>query len=117
MIINQIFTGREECPPPKPRTRPPVPVWDRLSGAETHARAEDTPTGWPNEDDTSRQDYNGRNNAHGRENEASDAVIGADHRQDEKFHRELRDGRLVEDPATTSTQRTTVPVLNLSMKP
>lgn len=104
VINNQIFTGRED-PPPKPRTRPSVPVWDRLSGPEMHARAEDAPTGWENE-------Y-GRNIAHGHEIRAGGAVVGgADHRQ-------LSDGRLAEETAITrtSTPRTTVPVLNLSMKP
>lgn len=32
VISNQVFTGREGRPPPQPRARPPVPVWDRLSG-------------------------------------------------------------------------------------
>ena len=31
VISNQIFTGREGKPPPQPRAKPPVPVWDRLS--------------------------------------------------------------------------------------
>lgn len=34
VISNQVFTGREGKPPPKPRARPPAPVWDRLSGPE-----------------------------------------------------------------------------------
>eukprot|EP00752_Nemacystus_decipiens_P006911 g6205.t1 len=31
VISNRIFTGREGKPPPEPRAKPPVPVWDRLS--------------------------------------------------------------------------------------
>lgn len=31
VISNRVFTGREGKPPPQPRAKPPVPVWDRLS--------------------------------------------------------------------------------------
>lgn len=104
MVTNNIFAGREEHPEPKPRARAPVPVWDRLSGPERHARAENAPT--------DRQEYTGRSNAHGREIEVSGAVVGEDHRQ-------LNDGHLVEEAAITrtSTPQATVPALNLSIKP
>ncbi|CAM9647124.1 unnamed protein product, partial [Hapterophycus canaliculatus] len=32
VVSNEIFTGRGGRPPPQPRARPPMPVWDRLSG-------------------------------------------------------------------------------------
>ncbi|CAB1119297.1 unnamed protein product [Ectocarpus sp. CCAP 1310/34] len=32
VISNQDFAGREGKPPPQPRAKPPMPVWDRLKG-------------------------------------------------------------------------------------
>lgn len=36
VISNQVFTGREGKPPPQPRAKPPMPVWDRLAGQPGH---------------------------------------------------------------------------------
>lgn len=39
VISNQVFTGREGQPPPQPRAKPPMPIWDRLSGQPGHPEA------------------------------------------------------------------------------
>ncbi len=32
VISNRVFTGRDGKPPPQPRAKAPLPVWDRLAG-------------------------------------------------------------------------------------
>lgn len=44
VISNQVFTGRVGKPPPQPRARPPVSVWDKLSGPDGAAVRVAVPT-------------------------------------------------------------------------
>lgn len=44
VISNRVFTGRNGRPPPQPRAKAPLPVWDRLAGQRRES-SEATATG------------------------------------------------------------------------
>lgn len=125
VISNQVFTGREGRPPPQPRARPPVPVWDRVSGGGNREVEESAARGdWRGNggggggvDDGGvayRGDGGGSRNDNGRRDNNDGASSGRQERSTaSRSHHQQQQGSNGET-ATMTTKKQVVPQLELS---
>ena len=131
IISNQVFTGREGRPPPRPHARPPVPAWGWISGPDTRGPEQEASACRPDEGGT-RCDANGGGGAmvdaryqknetphgesnffRGGDNEADEATVKRDRRRWEGAIRGHDDG---DSAIAVSRTKPTVPMLDLPMK-